>query len=345
MDQKGLGHPARSREAHRESDEEPHRESDEEPNRASDRAPNPESNRQSSWQSHWESSRQSNRESSRQSNREASRRSNPHGSPQSNADASLQSNLQSNWEAKRTSSEESEQLSNKREPTASTRGFTPVGGDMSFEIVERRPVVSGALARGAASEDPDSELVARWQAGDGQAFELLVRRHEQRVFRLLLRMMGSREEAEDVAQETFLRLHRYGHRFRSEALFSTFVYRVAINAALNRRRSLGRARDRHSKLEVRQAAGDDLPQTPRDPEDAAIGAETSARVRRAIDRLAPALRFPVVLYDIEGLPYGEIARVLGIREGTVKSRIHRARQALRSELRGLVGRGSEGAPS
>ena len=219
-----------------------------------------------------------------------------------------------------------------------------MGSDVSFEIAKRDPVVSSALINRRASDDPDSELVARWQAGDGRAFELLVCRHEQRVFRLLMRMMGSREEAEDVAQETFLRLHRYGHRFRSEALFSTFVYRVAINAALNRRRTLGRTRDRISKLQVRQAAGDDLPQTPRDPEDAAIGSETSARVREALDRLSPSLRFPVVLYDIEGLAYGEIARVLGIREGTVKSRIHRARQALRSELRGLVGRRHEGAP-
>ncbi len=215
---------------------------------------------------------------------------------------------------------------------------------MSFEMVERGPV-SGALVKGAKSDDPDSELVARWQAGDGRAFELLVRRHEQRVFRLLMRMMGSREEAEDVAQETFLRLHRYGHRFRSDALFSTFVYRVAINAALNRRRTLVRARDRIAKLQLRQAAGDYLPQTPRDPEDAAIGAETSASVREALDRLSPSLRFAVVLYDIEGLAYGEIARVLGIREGTVKSRIHRARQALRNELRTLVGRPREGASS
>lgn len=230
-----------------------------------------------------------------------------------------------------------------------------MGGDTSCEMVERGPASgvlvegteldSGVLVEGTESDDPDRELVASWQAGDGRAFELLVRRHEQRVFRLLMRMLGSREEAQDVAQETFLRLHRYGHRFRSEARFSTFVYRVAINAALNRRRTLVRARDRIAKLQLRQAAGDYLPQTPRDPEDAAIGAETSASVREALDRLSPSLRFAVVLYDIEGLTYGEIARVLGIREGTVKSRIHRARQALRNELRTLVGRPREGASS
>src|SRR5262245_1622370 len=91
-----------------------------------------------------------------------------------------------------------------------------------------------------SSEDPDSELVSRWQAVDAGAFEKLVRNHERSVFRLLYRMLGSREEAEDAAQEAFLSLHRHGHRFRREARFSTFLYRVAANAALNRRRSLGR---------------------------------------------------------------------------------------------------------
>jgi len=211
---------------------------------------------------------------------------------------------------------------------------------MSFEMVERGPaaasVPAGRSRRGLVVEDPDRELVARWQAGDEAAFEELVKRHERRVFRLLLRMMGSREEAEDVAQETFLSLHRHGKRFRSEARFSTFVYRVAANAALNRRRSLGRNRARIQKLAVRQAAGDDLPSAPRDPEDATAGREHSAHVREALTRLSPSLRMPVVLYDIEGLAYGEIARVLGVAEGTVKSRIHRARKALRSELEALL---------
>ena len=221
---------------------------------------------------------------------------------------------------------------------------------MTFEMVERGPaaaVDSRAADRatgGVVVDDPDRELVSRWKAGDDKAFEALVRRHEQRVFRLLLRMMGSREEAEDVSQETFLSLHRHGRRFRGEARFSTFVYRVAANAALNRRRSLGRGRARVQKLVQRQAAGDDLPQGPRDPEDATAGYELSGHVRDALQKLSPTLRMPVVLYDIEGLAYGEIAKVLGVAEGTVKSRIHRARQALRVELQAaLRGSAEEGA--
>lgn len=227
--------------------------------------------------------------------------------------------------------------------------------EMPYEIVERGATMSGiggvggrriggqsAFARESAAsrvviEDPDQELVQRWQAGDESAFEELIGRHETRVYRLLYRMMGNREDAEDLTQETFLSLHRHGHRFRAEARFSTFVYRVAANAALNRRRSLGRGRARIERLKTRQAAGDDLPSSPRNPEDSTLGGELSDHVRAALEALSPSLRMPVILYDIEGLAYGEIARVLGIAEGTVKSRIHRARQALRERLKELLG--------
>ncbi len=190
--------------------------------------------------------------------------------------------------------------------------------------------------------DPDGELVARWQAGDAQAFEQLIRRHETRVFRLLMRMLGSREEAEDVSQETFLSLHRHGHKFRHDARFSTFIYRVAANAALNRRRTLGRKNARIRQLQARNAAGDDLPSSPRDPESAASGVEAQASVQEALLRLPADLRMATVLYDIEGLSYKEIATALEIPEGTVKSRIHRARSALRERLKGLVQADMEG---
>jgi RNA polymerase sigma-70 factor (ECF subfamily) len=187
--------------------------------------------------------------------------------------------------------------------------------------------------------DPDGELVERWGAGDEVAFETLVRRHERRVFGVALRMLGSREEAEEVAQEVFLSLHRNGHRFRKEARFSTFVYRVAVNAALNRLRSLRRRRARLHGLMERQESGDDLPYAPRGPEDSVLGDEIRARLQREILALGEALRAPLVLHDVEGLPYAEIASVLGVAEGTVKSRIHRARRALRRQLGNLSGHG------
>jgi RNA polymerase sigma-70 factor (ECF subfamily) len=156
------------------------------------------------------------------------------------------------------------------------------------------------------------------------------------VFRLLYRMLGNREEAEDAVQETFLSLHRHGHRFRREARFSTFLYRVAANAALNRRRSLGRWRAREQELAQRHESGARVHPTPRNPEDVALGTEVQNQVQRALQQLPEELRVAVVLYDIEGQSYKDIAEILSIPEGTVKSRIHRARMGLRERLKELV---------
>ena len=205
----------------------------------------------------------------------------------------------------------------------------------AVEVVGPVPARVGGIASPEFA-DPDSELVQSWRSGDSTAFEKLVRRHERRVFSLVYRMLGSREEAEDVAQEAFLSLHRNGRRFRGEARFSTFVYRVAANAALNRRRTLGRRRAREEALVRRQDAGDDLPAAPRDPEDAASGGEVQQRVQAALGELPADLRLAIVLYDIEGQSYSDIAQALRIPEGTVKSRIHRARTALRERLRSLA---------
>ena len=210
---------------------------------------------------------------------------------------------------------------------------------MTVEMVQMRsaaPPASEAPGALGGILDPDAELVERWQGGDESAFEALVHRHQRRVFGLVLRMLGNREEAEEVAQEAFLSLHRHGHRFRREARFSTFVYRVAANAALNRRRSLGRKRAREDALARRQEVGLDLPSSPRDPEDAASGSQLQERVQEALLELPADLRAAVVLYDIEGQSYGDIAETLRIPEGTVKSRIHRARNALRELLRPLA---------
>jgi RNA polymerase sigma-70 factor (ECF subfamily) len=202
--------------------------------------------------------------------------------------------------------------------------------------VSASAAVEWAGAPRRTAEDPDAELLARWRAGDPGAFEDLVRRHEGRVYRFLLRMLGDPSEAEDVAQETFLSLHRNGHRFRGEALFSTFVYRVAANGALNRKRGLGRRGAWYRRFAENQAVGENLPAAPPDPEDAAAGAQLHALVQQELLQVPDALRAPLVLYDVEGLSYGEIARALGLPTGTVKSRIHRARRLLRERLQPLL---------
>jgi len=195
----------------------------------------------------------------------------------------------------------------------------------------------------ADAVDPDLELVERWRQGESEAFAALVRRHQRRVFGLLLRMLGSREEAEDAAQDAFLNLHRHGHRFRSESRFSTFLYRVAVNAGLNRRRSLGRRRAHVDAFGEAHAVGHAGPEATPDPERALAAGQLRARLGRELLALPENLRAPVVLYDVEGLSYGEIAEILEVAEGTVKSRIHRARQALRARLGDLVA-GREARP-
>lgn len=229
-----------------------------------------------------------------------------------------------------------------REPDVQGRCPTAHMQSLVAEAVAPATALPDSPASVISAPDPDADLVAQWQAGEIRAFECLVRRHERRVFRLLYRMLGSREEAEDATQEAFLSLHRHGHRFRREARFTTFLYRVAANAALNRRRSLGRSRARVEEFGRRHLVGDEGPVPVRDPEAAAQGAQAQIAVQQALLELPPDLRMAVVLFDIEGRAYKEIADVLGVPEGTVKSRIHRGRSALRESLREFLGRGEPG---
>jgi RNA polymerase sigma-70 factor (ECF subfamily) len=201
-----------------------------------------------------------------------------------------------------------------------------------------RPLPTEAVP---ASVDPDRELVERWRSGETEAFAALVRRHQRRIFGLLLRMLGDRDEAADATQDAFLNLHRHGHRFRRESRFSTFLYRVAVNAALNRRRSLGRRRAHVDAYGDAQSLGHvGAPPDP-NPEQALAGDQLRERLSRELRALPESLSAPVVLYDVEGLSYGEIAEILEVAEGTVKSRIHRARQALRVRLGDLVSESGE----
>ena len=187
----------------------------------------------------------------------------------------------------------------------------------------------------------DEELVRRFKAGDQEAFSQLVLRYQDRVFTLCLRWLGEREQAEETTQDIFLALYRSLAEFRGESKFSTWIFRVATNHCKNRRiYRIRRAHDRHEPLEGPET--DDAP--PR--QIASEGPGTDSRVtrseaeeilERALGQLDEGQRSILVLRDIEDLPYEEIADILSLPRGTVKSRLHRARAELASILKRMIG--------
>ena len=177
----------------------------------------------------------------------------------------------------------------------------------------------------------EDALVARLRRGDHRAFEELVIAYQHRVFGIALRMLGNRAEAEEIAQETFLRAHRALPGFRGDARLHTWLYAIASRLCLNRLASADR----------RLVRGDDetVTATPTDEPTAAARlerAELEAAVRQAIAALPEDRRIVVVLRDLEGLSYEEIGDVLDLEPGTVRSRLHRARLDLKAKLERFV---------
>lgn len=196
--------------------------------------------------------------------------------------------------------------------------------------------------RASAPRLTDGDLVERTLEGDVSAFDALIQRHQDRVYGLVLRMVGHAQEAEDVTQEAFLRAYRALGSFRRGAAFSTWLYRIAVNSC----HSQGRKVMRRQRVEgVRlETAGDEDEQPTGIVNPAADGdtpiqaverSEACARVQREVDGLPDDYRDVVLLRDFEGLDYAAIAEVLDISRAAVKSRLHRARLELASRLKDL----------
>lgn len=181
--------------------------------------------------------------------------------------------------------------------------------------------------------DDDRALVARCQRGDLAAFEPLVARYRERVWRLAYHVLRDREEAAEAAQEAFIRAWRALGSFRGQAAFYTWLFRIAMNAATDRlRQRAARAR----ALGTEPVPEEDWERTLVDqgeaPDEVARRREARARVERALDALPEHHRAVIMLSDLEGLSYREIAEVLQIPMGTVMSRLHNARKRLRETL-------------
>ncbi len=194
----------------------------------------------------------------------------------------------------------------------------------------------------ATADARDRALVRQLKAGDQRAFEELVRIYQDRVFSLSLRMIGNRQEAEDLAQEVFMTLHRAIASYRGEGRFYTWLYRIATNTCKNRIKYL-RGRNFHRSVSVDDApesAGQDeeRPAVPLQskvpgPEAMTEGNRLEAAIARELARLDPEHKLLIVLRDVQGLSYQEILKITGLQEGTLKSRLHRARLALRDRLK------------
>ena len=198
-------------------------------------------------------------------------------------------------------------------------------------------VVVPSSAMGESREWPgDEKAVARFLGGDPIGFEQIVRHYSGMVFGLAARLVGP-WEAEEVVQETFLRAWRGLETFRGDASLKTWLYTIALNRARARAGTLARMRKvfasrRAASEEEDTWPGEEAPDPSASPEEQALALEQRARLRRAIRNLPEEFRHAVVLRDLEGLPYDDIARVLGVPIGTVRSRIARGRAALLEEL-------------
>jgi RNA polymerase sigma-70 factor (ECF subfamily) len=180
----------------------------------------------------------------------------------------------------------------------------------------------------SASVD-DRELISRVRSGDETAFRLLVERYEPRVAATVIGMLGPGDEAEDVGQETFIRLYRSLEQFRGESSLGTYVTRIAINLSLT---ALKRRRRWTSRFVRRDDGERELPAVAGDLRDETERDETTRRVRQAIERLSPDHRSVVVLRMIDGYSTRETAEILAVPPGTVMSRLARAMERLSSEL-------------
>lgn len=178
----------------------------------------------------------------------------------------------------------------------------------------------------------DACLMDRVRSGDRSAFSQLVDRHKDRMVNYLTRLTGCRDRAEDVAQDTFIRLHASANRYREAGRFSGYLYRIATNLVRQEERRRKRWRLIMPLLAPTDSHGSNGHHPAPEAQANLLRREIHEQLSRAVASLPLRFRVPVVLRDIEGWSYADIARLTGWREGTVKSRLSRARRQLRTEL-------------
>ena len=191
---------------------------------------------------------------------------------------------------------------------------------------------------GSGVEKSDLELVRRAQRGERGAFDLLVLRYQHKVVKLVARLLRDPTEAEDVAQESFVKAYRALASFRGDSAFYTWMYRIAVNTARNAMASRQRRRVEYEGglSEGEQAVMETRLRHTDTPEASVLSEEIRATVNRAVEQLPEDLRTAIILREVEGLSYEEIAEAMECPVGTVRSRIFRAREAIDRSLKPLL---------
>jgi RNA polymerase sigma-70 factor (ECF subfamily) len=192
------------------------------------------------------------------------------------------------------------------------------------------------------SEQLDRELVLRVQQGDKSAFDLLVLKYQHKIIQLVNRYVKDSSEAQDVAQETFIKAYRAIGSFRGESAFYTWLYRIAINTAKND--LVARSR-RHSNYQVELQDAESCENAPQlqdteTPESVLLNQEILATIKKTIEGLPEEMRIAIILCEFDGLSYEAIAQTMDCPVGTVRSRIFRAREAIDNKLMPLLAHGN-----
>jgi RNA polymerase sigma-70 factor (ECF subfamily) len=204
----------------------------------------------------------------------------------------------------------------------------PLSGDSS-----RLSILAGAQT-GVSVED--ARILRGLRAGIEEAYEELISRYEQPVYGMVYRLLGNQSDASDVVQEVFLKVFRGVASFREQSSLRTWIYRIAVNEAHNHRRWFARhCRHEVSMTDGQAERGNSLEYTPDrglSPYEQTLESEHRTLIEHALTRISPTFQTAVVLRDIQNLSYEEIAEILQVSLGTVKSRILRGREALRREL-------------
>ena len=210
---------------------------------------------------------------------------------------------------------------------------TDLGPDRNVRGVNRgdQPA-SNRLERDNESEQ-DKRLILRAQAGDSGAFRLLVERHQRRVFAIALGLVRDEQDAREIAQEAFLRVHKGLAQFHGGSSFFTWLYRIVTNLSIDlMRKPSRREAELHFALEVDEGESPLLPASDADPYDVVRRGQLSLRIQAALEQLPPYHRGVILMREVEGMSYEEMAEAMQVSKGTIMSRLFHARKKLQRAL-------------